>query len=334
MSNGLPRLTWRGCLWAVLLACTGCKEAARLGRGLLTGEFPTAETRQPPLHGPSGEQPDAGLRASELVAQSRRAVLGHRSITARVRLGTSAWGTGLRGTGTYLQGPASSGCVRLELVFRTEGGVFSWQQVADGNYLWTHRRFGEESVLERARIAPSAADVRAAVGEGPSVAESGRVKGRDGAAAAADESGVRAIPASLAGLLSSLERYWEFTDLQAVSLAGRPMWLIQGTPRAPAWQALFARVRREAEAWQSARRLAILPGNLRLWLDRNDLFPYRIVLEQAASSAGNLGTGRPVMLDLEFYDVELDRPLPAHLFKYDPGATPFVDTTDRYHLTR
>jgi hypothetical protein len=58
------------------------------------------------------------------------------------------------------------------------------------------------------------------------------------------------------------------------------------------------------------------------------------VLEQAASSAGNLGTGRPVMLDLEFYDVELDRPLPAHLFKYDPGATPFVDTTDRYHLAR
>ncbi len=340
MSSLLPSLTLTHigltALAAALLACTGCDNANRLGRELLTRIRPQSQTGQAQQRSRHARKPATGADASHLLARARRALLSRRSVTARMRLRSTAWGSNLAGVGNYLQGPPSSQCARLELVVRSEWDVFSWQQVADGTWLWTHRQFGDDSGLTRAAIpqlpAQEPLEGSAASATSDALAQGGTVSTHTSGGEA--RCNLAAVPGNLHSLLACIDTYWQLTSLEPQTWRGKPMWLIRGTPRDAAWSRLFGRMRGDAGAVASARRHAIVPGSLRLWLGRQDLFPYRLVLEQAGQESHTFGApDPPVMLDLELYDVRLDLPLKTELFRYDPGERPFVEVSARYEGT-
>lgn len=323
-------------LAALLFACSGCDDAHRLGRELLSRVRPQSQAEQAHETSEHASKLATGEDAPHLLSKARKALANVSSVTARVRLRSTAWGSDLAGTGSYLQGPASSQCARLELVVRTEGGVFSWQQVADGTWVWTHRQFGDDSGLTRAAI-PRLPGSEPLQGDEPSATSNALVhSGTEGIHTPAREAGcnLAAVPGNLHSLLASIEMYWQLTSLEAHTLRGRPMWLIRGTPREDAWSSLFGKMRGDAGAIAAARRHAIVPGELRLWLGRHDLFPYRLVLEHAGQSSRIFGDPHPpIMLDLELYDVRFDLPLKTELFRFDPGERPFVDVSAQYENT-
>lgn len=333
MSSALPSFTWSvktlPALAVLLAASTACNDDERLSPNLLSQDRRQSQTVHPAQSAQPTSSAATSANASHLVAAARQALLNHRSVTARLRLSTTAWGSDVAGTGRYLQGPGTSNRARLELVLRSQAIVFSWQQVADGTWLWTHRQFGDDTALERAAIPQPGAAERPAGDASPSADSQVRASPKPSTAGLA--CGLASLPGNLHGLLATIDTYWELTGTQPDALHGRPMWLVRGTPREAAWHSLFTRLRGNGESLTAARRHAILPGKLRLWLGQHDLFPYRLVLEQAAQSTLLFGNSNsPVMLDLELYDVQFDLPLKAQLFEYDPGENPFVDVTGRY----
>lgn len=340
MSGLLPSLTPTAivlpALAATLLACSACDDANRLGHELLTRVRPKSQAEQAQEAPEHASELSMGEDASHLLARARKALANVRSVTARVRLRSTAWGSDLAGVGSYLQGPPSSQCARLELVVRSEGGVFSWQQVADGTWVWTHRQFGDDLGLTRAAI-PRLPASEPLEGSAACATSDALVRGdTEGTHTSADEvhCNLAAVPGNLHSLLACIETYWQPTSLEVHAWRGRPMWLIRGTPREGAWSRLFGEMRGDPGAIAAARRHAIVPGGLRLWLGRHDLFPYRLVLEQAGQGARAFGDPHPpIMLDLELYDVQFDLPLKTELFRYDPGEGPFIDVSARIRGT-
>src|SRR3569833_777193 len=113
---------------------------------------------QPPMTQTEAKHKHTGadvgrLHAGEvMLVQAIDRIERYPSITAKIRQQAEMFGMRMIGTGIYLQGPAASQCMRLEMKLQVEDEVTSLQQICDGTNLWILRRLGQQATLGRVEV--------------------------------------------------------------------------------------------------------------------------------------------------------------------------------------
>lgn len=263
---------------------------------------------------------DMRLDAQQLIDQAAVALRKHRSVIAKLRHRLDVFDQRMVGAGSYLQGMGDSPTTilaRLELKLQMDRGMGTLQQMSDGRWLWIHSQLEEEPKLVRIDLR-RLHEVTTAIGTpaftgGPLVGE--------------------LAVSGLPGMLDGLRRGFRFDDVRKASLAGVPMFVVTGHWRAARLAAVLPDYE---EALNSGQGIPAenfprhLPTEVVVWLGQDDLFPYRVEFLRSESTTWwqvQQPTRRQVLL-LELYEVQYDVPLERALFRYEPGATPYVDATE------
>jgi len=280
---------------------------------------PSAADRVEPS---SGQSAAAAVPPGEAMAQAQRIVSSSfsriaraSSVAVRIRQKARIGDRVLVGTGRYVQaGRGEEQRFRFESTLTCDTEVFECAEVSDGLFCWSHRRNGgEPPVLQRIDVAR----VRARMGE-------------LGAAAQAD-------PATyLGGLPRALQlvRHWfRFETAVAGDLDGTPAWVVEGRL---AWEHVLYLLPELAAAVKA--RQAVDPAELpdgtpwgvRVWITRSDLLPRRIEWLAIPGRRPVVSTTPEPIAVLELHDFELDAPVDATDFFYQPATEGLIDITDMH----
>jgi hypothetical protein len=284
-----------------------------------------ASARAFPPATPARNQADAvasGPRQGDaLLRQAADRVEQMGTVSAKVRQRGDLFGHRMVGSGVYLQGARGSRLVRFELRMQVGNQESTLQQVCDGEFLWSLRQTGNQSVLRRVDVRQVIEELNSGAGEG---------RGGQGGARVAQ------LPTldigGLAQLLRSLDESFDFGAVGETQLAGVPMYLLQGTWKRTAAEHLLPEQQEKIRAgkevdWNAAPEE--LPNQVILLLGRDDLFPYH--LEYRRSTAPHVaGSSGRVLQVLEWFEVRSGIPLDRELFRYQPGNLPVTDYTAQY----
>jgi hypothetical protein len=260
----------------------------------------------------NGSADEARLSGQELLRQSRERLLTASSISASIRHQTNMFGQQLVGSGSYRQLNSPDGLkVRLELAIRTEERSTSHHHISDGRFLW---------VLENDGAGPRAyrIDLRQ-VRESARPTDAGRV--------GTESISIEGLP----GLLSSIDRNFQFRVPQLVRFHEESMWAIAGLWRPERLKSFFP-------DGASDRGIAAsdLPGHVPdrvfLLIGQEDLFPYRIEFRRGAAASTGTTSASSVapLLIMDFYRVNLGGTVDEREFTYSPGDVHIEDRTDHY----
>jgi len=249
-----------------------------------------------PLNPP---EPDDLFREA-IVMLSRR-----QSIVAKVRHRAELYGRDVIGDGKYAQGPASSRLVRYELGLHVGDRNVHLLEINDGRHLWRRLQFKAEPDVERIdidRVLAASQKHRMHVG--------------------ADASMLLAL-GGVGKLLTMLDRDFDFAEMLPVgSLDSLPVYGLVGRWRPDA-------LARSGLTSVSELRPHV-PDMVVVYLGADDLFPYRIEYRRRTDGAGEGGSPENrLLLRLEFYEVEFDRPIDEALFRFAAEHVAFIDITDR-----
>lgn len=260
-----------------------------------------------------------GADASELAAQAERIVASSlatlaraESVSLRMRQRVRIGDRVLVGTGRYLQaGRGEEQRFRLETTLTCDTESFELTEVSDGLFCWIHRRIGQNGP-EFQRI-----DVQ-------------RVRARLEELKVSDPSETAAYLGGLQRTLWWIRQWFWFDEAVTGEIEGRPVWLVTGkTPPAALGTVMPSLV--ESAARPEGVRPEELPDGwpwmVRLYVGKADLLPYRIEF------LGIPGT-RPVepaevepIAVVDLVDIELNGPVDAATFFYQPAAEGLIDIT-------
>jgi hypothetical protein len=279
-----------------------------------------------------GDEPPLAITARELLQRARSRIHGYRSVKANLIETVVIGDRKLRANGTYLQGRGLQ--LKMSLNLRLgEGGKFraSMLQVCDGQVLWTSHSTGREvdpsdavkgseqkSGIER-RI--TRRDVRQILRE---VAR----HNQQHQCLLFAELGMGGI----SELLGSLEHTMAFGTVRNEQIDGNPFLVVQGRWNLHVLKNFLdeqelEELRSNTDARQLPRLPKHIPDMVRLYFDRDSLFPRRILYLKRPPKANSLRS----MLSLNFVDVVLNAPVDENEFNFVPPDKVFpLDVTPRY----
>lgn len=249
-------------------------------------------------------------RADEIISQAARQLASHDSVSAKINLHSELFGESLTALGQYLQGPADTRKMRLELKLKLGEKVCSLQQVSDGTGVWT-----QQTTLKQSRL--------------------GRVD-LPRALAAMQQSGFRAgidtlALGGLSILLDSLNRSFEFQSMRIEKLGAIPTYAVLGVWKPDALAKLMAGDQPPGDATPPppATVPEYLPNQIEIHIGRDDLFPYQVDYLRA-STPGKRRDSDQLLTRVKLVDVRFNVPIDASQFTNPGGNTVPVDDTEAY----
>ena len=284
----------------------------RLRSGFASATTP-AETGSLANASPAAETPVAAGSASAtashaeqwsprgLLKQSRDSLISHQSIKAQLVQETVVEGRRFRATGTYLQGRDLK--LRLEFHLKIDEADGSLLEVCDGQILWTRQSIAGEIRITRR-------DVR-------QILDSSAVSRGNAEAMLRAEFGLGGLPA----VLASLERSVDFTDVREQVIDAQNFLVLRGQ-----WSEAFLAHWKPAED-QPPALPSYLPDEIRIYLDRDVLFPRRFLYLKRIPGR----TGLRPLVTLDITEVVLNAAIDDSEFFFVPpdGSFP-VDVTNEY----
>lgn len=302
MARWLPSLTavcFLGLLFAAWLIW--CRTSGGLGRATVHAQTPPSRA-------------DADAQARRLLARAAEALARRKSVSAELSQTVRLYGQELLARGSYVQGPARTGWLLLDLNIKTEEADSFVQQRCDGESLWTLR--SEDGLPNLSRVDLRRVILQRAEGSGLPVSMIG--------------------VGGLAELLLGLERSFEYDavneatlsrgreKLRVYALSGhwRPAMLVHWLPDQKA----------DIEAGKPAdlsKLPPMMPDRVFVLLGRDNLFLYR--LEYVRESAGRKSReGEGPFVSFNLADAVFDQPVERRQFVFERGTLPAVDATDAY----
>ena len=256
----------------------------------------SGSAKEQPSDAPGPESPEA----KTTLDQARQKLLSYRSIKAKLTETVALGNRRFTVNGAYLQGSAPDLKLRLEFQVKVGDSEGSVLEVCDGQVLWTRHRVGTETHITKR-------DVRQIL---QVAAKSGLPENL-----ITVELGFGGLP----GLMASIEKSMQFDQFRAESFEGRRLVVLEG-----GWKSDMLKL------WKGNRPNASLPdyvpSRVRLLLDAESLFPYRVLY--LGRNAEQLF--RP-MVSLEFTNVETNVAVPADAFKFVPPEGVFPeDITEQF----
>lgn len=262
-----------------------------------------------------GTAPDGSTQAERIVAGGLGTLGRAGSFSCRLRHKARIGDRVLVGTGRYLQsGRSDEQRFRFESTLECDSESFESLEVCDGLFCWSYQREGSETETLR-RF-----DVR-------------RVRER----IASLDPAARANPAPyLGGLqrsLASLRQNFRFERVDAGDLDGTDVWVAEGR-----WDPARLASVLPAEVEAAGGSSTVLPRHLpdgvpwsvRVAVGRSDLLVRRVewLGIPGPRPVGDAPVEPIAVLDL--FDVQLDGPVDATAFFYQPVAAGLIDFTEEY----
>lgn len=262
---------------------------------------------------------DAAAQAERIVASGIAAIGRAESVSIKLRQRVRIGDRVLVGAGRYLQaGQGEEQRFRFETTLTCESATdhlesesFEVTEVSDGIFCWLHQRNGPDPpILQRL-------DVQ-------------RVRGRLAELGAADPTDAAAYLGGLQRMLWWVRHWFRFTAAVPGEIDGRAVWLVEGRWPAGTLGAILPDLA-ESERREGGVRPEELPDGMpwvvRLAIGRADLLPVR--LEFLAIPGARPVSAGPleVIMALEFLEIELDAPVDATAFYYQPASEELVDLT-------
>lgn len=261
---------------------------------------------------------DAAAQAERIVASSLQVFARAGSVSLKLRQKARVGDRVLVGTGRYLQsGQGEEQRFRFDSTLTCDTETFELTEVSDGLFCWTHRHNGEEAAsLQRI-------DIR-------------RVREKLASLKAPDAADGAAYLGGLQRTLRLLRHWFRFTQAVPGELDGLPVWIVDGS-----WNPDYlALVLPEIKALQS-RPEGIgpadlpdgMPWSIRLTIGKSDLVPHRIEwLAIPGPRPVAAGPAEPVAV-MDLHDIELEVPVDATAFFYQPATEGLIDVTEMYVAT-
>lgn len=258
------------------------------------------------------------VTAQQLFQQATSELLRAPLIAAKLRQRGQLFGQELVGSGTYLQGPAHSQWLRLELKLLVGNRVHNLEQVCDGEYLWVHTQIAGEPVeLRRIEVRRGLAALRQA-GAGQVTALSATI-------------GLGGLPR----VCQELERAATFFAVRPVQLAGQPAWRLDGRWTSAQWARLLPDQRSALAAGEPPDLKKLpdsVPDRVVVFIDQADRLPRRFDYRRDAPTEFDSGfveaDGERVLLSFELLDLRRQGQVQPHTFAYHPGQQPYDDITE------
>lgn len=260
---------------------------------------------------------------NKLVADSLAMLGKQRTVSAKLRIKTMAYGHELVGTGEYQQmGLGASPMLRLEMKIPIANKMTSKLQVSNGKIMWTRTEIeeGEPQVsrvdLERIREQVEKQKVTPHI----------------------DPAINWMMFGGLSRLLAGLSSNFEFGEARADVLQEEPVWIVTGVWKPEALAKVATHLKNDVLA-KKPDVLAKLPPHLpvavTLVLDRGEKganFPYRIEYLHLADGKATLGPDSTTpYLVMELYEVDFEADLNAKMFDFRPtDAESVVEQTELY----
>ena len=252
--------------------------------------------------------PDAP-EPSALLGQARASIAGYRTLKA-VMAETIDFGPARRfkADGTYLQGTGNKVRVDLDVeVGKNKGHLL---QVSDGDVLYTIYETGSEPKVTRR-------DVKLILGA---------AKEAEAKATWQAELGLGGLPSLLAAVEGSID----FKPTMTTTIEGRKFFVLEGGWKPALRQQFEAQLQQSPSPPNGPKQLpGHVPELVRVYLDAETLFPYRVRYLKESSAPG--AEPRP-LLTLDFRDIVVNASIDPEVFRYTaPEGAQVADIT-KAHL--
>lgn len=264
--------------------------------------------------------PGAAAQAERIVASSLAAIGRAESVSIKLRQRVRIGDRVLVGAGRYLQsGQGEEQRFRFETTLTCESRAFGIEpesfevtEVSDGLFCWLHQRNGpDRPLLHRVDIQ--------------------RVRGRLAELKVDDPSDTAAYLGGLQRTLWWVRQWFRFNAAVPGELNGLPVWVVEGRwPPGTLGTLLpqLAAAEKRPAGVQPEELPDGVPWNVRLAISQSDLLPHR--LEFLAIPGDRPVTAGPleVIMALDFMEIEIDGPVDATAFYYQPASEELIDLTD------
>lgn len=255
---------------------------------------------------------DAAAQAERIVASSIAVFSRAASVSAQIRQKARVGDRVLVGTGRYLQaGQGEEQRFRFDSTLTCDTETFELTEVCDGLFCWTHRHNADEPPsLQRV-------DVR-------------RIRARLAELKSPDAADGTAYLGGLQRTLRMLRHWFRFSAATPGTLEGTPVWFVDGAWLPDYLAILLPEVKQRLQegTLMPADLPDGMPWSVRLAIGRGDLTVRRIewlaIPGQRPVADGPL---EPIAL-LELHDIEIDGPVDATAFFYQPASEGLIDVTE------
>ncbi len=245
------------------------------------------------------------------------------SMTARVRHQARLHDDTLVGSGYYWQrGTGDQRVTRFEMQTQLVGKTASFEQVFDGEYLWTDRRFPSGRKVRRLEVARLQSRLLTRSSD----------TGRQGLGAYEKMLATAAVRGGISQMLDDLQHRFNFDPPRATQFNGLPMLALVGNWRKEELKKLWPDFVAETENGNTQNWPAQLPHHVLLLVGKNNFFPYvteyrRFADAFLASTVTGLRPTTDPLLRYEIFDVQFAVAMEDQLFEYKPGDVDWSDET-------
>jgi hypothetical protein len=325
MLPSLPRSPGRWCLASAALAACGLPglvgpaaaaegppAASVYSRRAASGRLAAAAGAVSP--GPEASADEQAAQAERIVASSLARIARAESVAIKLRQRVRLGDRVLVGAGRYLQaGQGEEQRFRYETSLTCDSESFEITEVSDGLFCWLHRRTGPDPpTLHRIDIQ--------------------RVRSRLGELGAPDPADTAPYVGGLQRNLWWARQWFRFRRAVPAEVEGRPVWLVEGHWQPEVLEVLLPDVVAAAQASGGIGPEHLpdgCPWQMQLTVGQGDLLPSRL---EFLAIPGPRPVG-PAALEpiavVEFLETEIDGPVDATAFYYQPASEELVDITDQ-----
>jgi hypothetical protein len=275
----------------------------------------------------------ASEQAEGLFLRVSQSVDSYDSIECATRHQIELFDHQILGAGRYYQqGHGLRRLVRFEQRSQIGNRTITLFEVADGNFLWNYRESPAGATLSRVDL--------------QRVFQAWDQSRRAAPIAAAREPVADGLPKLLEGIAND----FRFERVLDGRLGDRAVWIVEGTWKPEKLAAAVPDQKANIEAGRpiDLKRLPPqLPERIVLVVAQANLFPCRLeylrrtsnATSNSAASQGRAGEGsaEPAgyrsLVTIEWFDVQLNRPIDPRKFIYQPGTQGYDDKTEAYLKT-
>ncbi|MBA3315824.1 MAG: hypothetical protein M3552_05820 [Planctomycetota bacterium] len=268
---------------------------------------PNADSKSQTVE-PAEVRPVEGVDAATLLKESREKLATYRTLSARMSETIEFGPRRLKAEGRYLQGAGNRVRIELEVAVGENKGTLL--QISEGDVLYTVYGTGPTPRITRRDVKQILA----------------AVKGDQAKSALSAELGLGGLPA----LLAAIEQTIDFEPPMTTTIDGREFFVLEGTWKGP----IAAQFQQQAQQLPTPstepRPLpAHIPELVRLYLDSETRFPYRIRYLKRSASAGEA----PIpLLTIDFSDIVVNASLDPSEFRYSQPADAQVNDITKMYL--
>lgn len=252
-------------------------------------------------------QPAEGTSAVELLQDARQRLGEYRTLKATISEAIEFGPRRFKAKGVYLQGAGER--VRVDVSVAIGKNKGRLLQVSEGDVLWTVYDIGETPKITRRDVKQILAAAK-----NPSTK-----------AMLAQDLGLGGLPA----LLAAIEQSMEFEQPLKTRIDGRDFFVLQGQWKAAILEQFKAQQTQHGPPSAEQQPLPPqVPERVRVYLDAESLFPYRI---RYLKNSPSPGVEPSPLLTLDFSDIVVNASLdPSEFDPPDFGDAEVVDLTNAY----